>query len=359
MQGSRLAPWLAGALALVAGGCHETAKPQARTTLPTRECVQAWNAGGNERNRGVLLRSGFTAGQASEWKSIADFGVGQTPTGDTTRDGCSYLFHSDTRYASFSGTWEEAATLVWDGRLAGRGRWSVSQQENTRDELRVRPDGRIELRDLPVAPAGPAPRPATKPAPPPAWLETRRGARWLAYSTWCRREGCVDYPRPRCVGDAARVPTLLVDRGELVRVHLGHRRSPRMVLLTFRGQREHQTPVVLRPRLDAVWRAEQEGAFELLALERRGRTTSYAGCLRFAPASISAASRPGSVTLCGRAVVEDLWLDGVIASTYHSTCYAWALDHPPPGGWRPADPRPQLEALLAAARLREQPARGP
>lgn len=58
-------------------------------------------------------------------------------------------------------------------------------------------------------------------APPPAWIETERGAFWLAYSSFCwsTRTGgiCADYIDPHMRKD---LPVLRVRRGETVRVHL-------------------------------------------------------------------------------------------------------------------------------------------
>jgi hypothetical protein len=87
-------------------------------------------------------------------------------------------------------------------------------------------------------PAPPAPdHPAF--APPPAWLETARAERWLAYSSYCwttpTRGLCADYANPRSRTD---LPRFAVSRGEIVRIHLGFvpteayvevgRRSPRV-----------------------------------------------------------------------------------------------------------------------------------
>jgi hypothetical protein len=59
-------------------------------------------------------------------------------------------------------------------------------------------------------------------APPPAWIETARGQRWLAYSSYCwltpTRGLCADYVDPRRRTD---LPRFVVERGEIVQIYLG------------------------------------------------------------------------------------------------------------------------------------------
>ena len=61
-------------------------------------------------------------------------------------------------------------------------------------------------------------------APPPAWIETSRAERWLAYSSYCwtspTRGLCADYTDPFRRTD---LPRFGVDKGETVRIHLGFR----------------------------------------------------------------------------------------------------------------------------------------
>ena len=85
---------------------------------------------------------------------------------------------------------------------------------------------------------GRPPRPPPTPAgPPPAWVGTAAGDRWLAYSSFCwSRAGgrgagtglCVDYAAPPRRRD---LPTIRLRTGELVRFHLGFR--PRSVSLNI------------------------------------------------------------------------------------------------------------------------------
>lgn len=73
------------------------------------------------------------------------------------------------------------------------------------------------------AAARPAPPALEHPkgAPPPAWIETSRAERWLAYSSYCwttpTRGLCADYIDPFRRTD---LPRFGVDKGEVVRIHL-------------------------------------------------------------------------------------------------------------------------------------------
>ena len=69
-------------------------------------------------------------------------------------------------------------------------------------------------------PAPPAPE-HPRGAPPPAWIETARAERWLAYSSYCWTTPtsglCADYVDPFRRTD---LPRFVVKRGEVVRIHL-------------------------------------------------------------------------------------------------------------------------------------------
>lgn len=341
---------------LVGAGCHGAEPNEPRSLVPSRDCLDAWIAPGNEANRAALLESGFRVGQWSNWQVVADFGPRARPPDDEARSfGCSFLFHSSTRFVSFSGIWE-GRTTVWNPRQTLSRRWGAGQQQNARDDVQVTRGGGIRQRERHGRPATAAPQPRETPGPPPVWVETQRGSSWLAFSTFCSRTGCVDYRRHACAGDD-RNPTLVVDRGELVRLPLEREQPPRLVLLTLRGQRENASPTVVHAGVDPVWRAAEEGAFEIVVLEARLRTASYVGCLRFTPSTVSAAPGPASARQCGRAVTRDYFLDGVASSTYHSSCYAWMLAHLPSGGEFVRDPRPELKRRRDEALRREQHAR--
>lgn len=68
-------------------------------------------------------------------------------------------------------------------------------------------------------PPGPPPTvPGVRSAPPPAWIETRRADKWLAFSSYCWTVTCID---SRPFPDRTDIPRIVVSRGEIVRFHLG------------------------------------------------------------------------------------------------------------------------------------------
>lgn len=127
-------------------------------------------------------------------------------------------------------------------------------------------------------PSQPPPRVAGGgPAPPPAWVETRRESRWLGFSSFCwsgRREArCVDFLDPSTRTD---VPRIRVSRRERVRFHLGF--EAREILLSV-GKRR-----VLHLRRAATdtltWRVSGTGLVGLLAYPRRGGDAGYVARFR-------------------------------------------------------------------------------
>lgn len=128
----------------------------------------------------------------------------------------------------------------------------------------------------PGRPKDPPPRLEGVPGspPPPAWIETERGSRWLGFSSYCWRTACVDFIPPRC-GDG-RTPRILLRRGELVRFHLGFR--PRELTLDFLEQ-DGARQLKLTPSRTATWRAVRGGVASLSARAGTG-SASYVGCFR-------------------------------------------------------------------------------
>jgi hypothetical protein len=110
--------------------------------------------------------------------------------------------------------------------------------------------------------------------PPPAWVQTARGARWLGYSSFCWGELCADYAGARC-GDAL-TPTLQLTRAEVVQFHLAFAPSELAIL---RGRRTR--PERLRPVRSPRWRARAAGALTLFVRAKKGGDASYTACLRF------------------------------------------------------------------------------
>jgi hypothetical protein len=121
-------------------------------------------------------------------------------------------------------------------------------------------------------PREPAPSAGAQ-GPPPAWIETKAGSRWLGYSSYCwsltegnaRAGVCADMVVPKC--SQQRVPKLDVDSGEQVRAHLGYDAHAASV--------EHAAT-----KLDGrtvTWRIQQRGLFLLFTKGRPG-DASYTGC---------------------------------------------------------------------------------
>jgi hypothetical protein len=108
-------------------------------------------------------------------------------------------------------------------------------------------------------PAKKPPTPPTRPAPPPAWIQTRGGDHWLAYGAYCwpssgRRAACFDPLPPEARTD---IPRIVLRPGEIVRFHLGFR--PRELGLSI-GKRIIPLARSATPR----WRVSGPGGTALL-----------------------------------------------------------------------------------------------
>jgi hypothetical protein len=110
-------------------------------------------------------------------------------------------------------------------------------------------------------------------APPPAWIETRAGDRWLGYSSFCWNHpvgnsvahACADFGAPKC--SQRQVPSLSVEKGEKVRAHLGF--TPLEASVDNANARLEDRSV--------EWRIEQPGPF-LLFTRAKDADASYVGC---------------------------------------------------------------------------------
>jgi hypothetical protein len=136
----RLAALVGVVALLVAAGCRSHHTP--KSVVPSFDCFDAWNASGNERNRADLAERGFAIGSVERGTTFADPGVGGTAR---TSESCGYLFHSDTRFVSYTGDWS-GASLLWTNSQGMHGRWSAAQQRTQPDDVRVVADGRIAKR---------------------------------------------------------------------------------------------------------------------------------------------------------------------------------------------------------------------
>ena len=120
--------------------------------------------------------------------------------------------------------------------------------------------------------AGPLPS-AGRGAPPPAWIETGAGNRWLGYSSYCwnhpernaMAHACADFIAPKC--SQRQVPSLSVGNGETVRAHLGFTPLEASV---------ENADAKLEDR-SVEWRIEQPGPF-LLFTRAVDADASYVGC---------------------------------------------------------------------------------
>jgi hypothetical protein len=125
-------------------------------------------------------------------------------------------------------------------------------------------------------PQGPAPGLSGN-TPPPAWIETRAGAHWLGYSTYCwshpegnmRANACADFVAPACGGSG--VPEIPVHQGELVRAHLGF--VPKEASLSYEPGKGAQLP----PKRVLEWHMARQGVFSL-SVHAPGGDASYVGC---------------------------------------------------------------------------------
>jgi len=103
-------------------------------------------------------------------------------------------------------------------------------------------------------------RPAAQPphvkgaaGPPAAWLETHTRSLWLAFSSFCWKTTCADYPPPQSRTD---LPGVAVRRGAAVRVHFAF--APSQVhATTFVGMKFKHT--TLRPARTVSWQPTLTG----------------------------------------------------------------------------------------------------
>jgi hypothetical protein len=89
--------------------------------------------------------------------------------------------------------------------------------------------------------------------PPAAWLETRARSVWLAFSGYCWKTTCADFPPPQ---SRTNLPVVRVRRGALVRVHFAFTPSEvhatTFAATTFRH-------AALRPARTTGWRPTRAG----------------------------------------------------------------------------------------------------
>jgi hypothetical protein len=125
---------------VVAAGCGSQHTP--KSVVRSHDCLAAWNAGGNERNRADLAERGFTIGSVERGMVFADPAPGGTAS---ESENCGYLFHSTNRFVSYTGEWHGDA-VVWTNSQGMHGPWTAIQQRSQPDDVRVLGDGRIAKR---------------------------------------------------------------------------------------------------------------------------------------------------------------------------------------------------------------------
>jgi hypothetical protein len=123
-----------------------------------------------------------------------------------------------------------------------------------------------------VKPKTPPPTvPGVRSAPPPAWIETRRGDRWLAFSSYCWTNTCID---SRPLEDRVDIPRIVVSRGERVHFHLDFdptKLSVKVGTMTY----------PLAAERVASWRVRGTGTFAVVHAMKDGFRAEYAARLVF------------------------------------------------------------------------------
>jgi hypothetical protein len=129
LAGVVLAVFLAGC-----GGGEASSAPQGSAP---RDCLGEWNAPTNAENRAVVAKDGEYRVAEVNLVSVSH------PAKGLSGEGCSFLFHTDSRFISIDGLWA-GKDLRWGTWL--RGSWSEEQQEATQDNASVEDDGTLESR---------------------------------------------------------------------------------------------------------------------------------------------------------------------------------------------------------------------
>lgn len=108
--------------------------------------------------------------------------------------------------------------------------------------------------------------------PPPAWVETRSGRRWLAFSDFCWFTACIDFRQPAERND---VPVVRVESGETIRFHLGF--EPESVAIQVASAR-----YALKAAEVPEWRVRGRGGFATLETTGGKGRAKYLARLRVA-----------------------------------------------------------------------------
>jgi hypothetical protein len=126
--------------------------------------------------------------------------------------------------------------------------------------------------DATAKPKTPPPTvPGVRSAPPPAWIETRRGDRWLAFSSYCWTNTCID---SRPLETRTDIPRIVVSRGETVRFHFDFQPTKLSV-------KQGSVTYPLKAARVAPWRARGTGRFAVVEARKGGLRAEYAARLVF------------------------------------------------------------------------------
>jgi len=129
---------------LVLVGCGSAGPNTSAVPLTQRDCVEAWNGEGNDEGRASVARSDFKVARVSPFIRISRF---EDPTAEELEsEGCSYLFHTDERYLTLSGT-RVGDRIRWDRRATISGPWTSEQNAAGDDQARVETDGTLASLD--------------------------------------------------------------------------------------------------------------------------------------------------------------------------------------------------------------------
>jgi hypothetical protein len=123
----------------------------------------------------------------------------------------------------------------------------------------------------PGPPRTPAPHVKGASGPPAAWLETRTRSVWLAFSGYCWKTTCADFPPPQ---SRTNLPIVRVRRGALVRVHFAFTPSE-VHATTFAGTTLRHS--ALRPARTTGWRPMRAG---VVSFDARGASGSASYLVR-------------------------------------------------------------------------------
>ncbi|MDX6502978.1 MAG: hypothetical protein QOE29_103 [Gaiellaceae bacterium] len=126
-------------------------------------------------------------------------------------------------------------------------------------------------------PIPPPKRPAA--GPPPAWIHTASGDRWLGYSSYCWKAAqkgvCADYIQVGCTGRHRLRQPIPVRIGEVVTVHFGFRATQVGVSEGRKSVAHTVAGRTVRFRVERLGLLETGGR----PLADRGNDASYVGCL--------------------------------------------------------------------------------